>query len=212
MMLAPLCLGLSLGSVGCSGDKAKKIKQAAKNLVDDPSLNGAFVDDCTSSKLLDASERIEMIFAGSQFTQHQIFYDNKDCKSEIGRITYKGEFRTDSDALPQTDGGALEVELEEAKIEIKNQKFADLANGVNLCGTNNYEVGKSVELKESMKESKNPITNAVCPVTKVPVTVYGAYTVHDGKLAISDGAVTSMADSKDNRKTNLNHDHMYKRK
>lgn len=193
---AAICLGLT----GCS-DKAK---DTVHNLKEAPALQGNFADVCSSSKLIGASERIELKFSASDYTRSQIFYSDKTCSTEIGRIDYKGQFVAGAPNKDPTKGGTLDLKVQTAQVKISNQDLANSLNAINYCGHTDYTSGKTVTLTGRQ-------TQGLCPIENVPVTLYTVYAVQNNGLYLGSKDITTMTDNVNKRSAALDYDHSYQK-
>lgn len=199
-----ICLAsaAALLAVGCSEEQAKDAGQGIENIAQDPALQGEYADDCSSSKWLDASEKKELHFNGNQVEAHTVFYLDENCQDEGARLVYLGEFEVNSDGLPNSEGGSMKVDLQEAEVRVSSQSLADLLNAANFCGIENYKAGATVSLKGNTNDT-------LCPLKDIPTTLYGAYRVEQDKLFLSSGNLADMASTKDEREKELNREHPY---
>ncbi len=178
LLIAMLAIGFTMGA--CSDDAEETIH----NLRAAPDLQGSFYDECTSAKLLDASEQIQLSFEGNNYTRSQVFFSDPECTQEMGRIEYKGEFKA-GDESEQT-GGTLDLEVSEAKIKVTSDTLAKALNAINYCGHSDFAPDKEVTLSGAQ-------TKGLCPLENVPVNLYTSYRLQDENLVLSDSDITTMA-------------------
>lgn len=179
-ILSAIALVSALFMAACSDDA----KEAIHNVRAAPDLQGTFHDECSSSKILDASEQIQLSFEGNQYTRSQVFFKDSECKEETGRIEYKGEFRAGEES--EQNGGTLDLNVEEAKIKVSSDTLAKALNAIRYCGHTDFEVDKEVTLSGAQ-------TEGLCPIENVPVNLYTTYKLQDGNLVLNDSDITTMA-------------------
>ena len=177
---------LPLALAACSDDS----KEAVHNVRAAPDLQGSFDDTCSSSKLLDTSEQIQLNFEGNQYTRAQVWFSDADCKTETGRVEYKGEFKAGEES-PET-GGTLDLRVSEATIKVSSDTLAKALNTLNYCGHSDYAVGKEVVLSGAQ-------TQGLCPIENVPTDLFTSYRLRDNNLILSDSDITTMSKDPANR-------------
>lgn len=186
---------LSVGLISCSDDS----KDTIHNLRDAPDLQGSFYDECSSSKLLDSSEQIQLKFEGNNYTRSQVFFSDADCKTETGRIEYTGEFKAGEES---DRGGTLDLSVEAAKIKISSDTLVKAFNTINYCGHNDFAVDKEVTLSGAQ-------TAGLCPIENVPTNLYTTYRINDDKLVLSDSDITVMAKDPSQRSGGVSTERIY---
>ena len=198
--LSFLFVGVLAASVtGCSKDDAQDAIDGTKNVADDPELLGTYSGECAGAGFIQAGVQDTYKFEGNSFTRIQTFYSDNTCASDskLGEIKYDGEFKVDSDSDVVTNGGAVDITLQSANLNISNQTLADLLNTIQFCGRNDYGIGAEFPLEGSATDDIG------CPVETVPSTRYGAYTVDDGKLFLNRDAIKGMSVKEDERPTEV---------
>lgn len=201
MKLLFITIAICLGLIGCSDDS----KDAVRNIRNEPDLQGTFTDLCSSSKILGASERIQLKFEGNKYTRSQIFYNEAECTNETGRIEYSGEFKAGKqEKKSPTESGTLDLNVEEAKIKVSSEGLARALNLVNYCGHRDYAEGKEVTLSGKQ-------TQGLCPIENVPVQLYTIYRLENDRVYLGDLDIPTMAGDVQSRSDTVLFDKVYVR-
>jgi len=194
---AAICIGL----IGCSDDS----KDAARNIRNEPDLQGTFTDIRSSSKILGASEKIQLKFEGNKYTRSQIFYGEFGCENETGRIEYTGEFKAGKQNQKNpSQSGTLDLNVEEAKVKVSTDGLATALNAVNYCGHRDFAKGKEITLSGKQ-------TQGLCPIENVPVQLYTIYKIEGDRLYLGDLDITTMAGDENSRSDTVLFDKIYVR-
>lgn len=198
-LLPIAALTLGLGLAACSDDS----KDTVHNVRAAPELQGTFADACSSSKLLDMSEQIQLKFDGNNYTRSQVYFSDADCKQELGRVEYAGEFLAGEEgASAERPDGTLDLKVNEAIIKISGEGLAKTFNAMNFCGRSDYTVGKDVSLTGEQ-------TDGLCPIENIPTNRYTYYRLNEGNLVLSDSDITTMSKDAAQRSVTPNTERIY---
>ncbi len=194
---------------GCSDDDngSSSPAGAAGNFVQEPDLNGRYSNDCSGSELANLSMRTTYRFnADGSFSQYQDFYESEDCSDNesLGVVELGGSYTVDSDGAPESEGGAIQFEIKQAKITVQSALLADAMNAISFCGQDSYEEGSETEITETSD-------NALCPVKSVPDTLYGVYREDDGSFYLNEGGMSEMGESEEDRPNDLDQENVYRK-
>lgn len=189
--------------VGCDKDDPV---QVANNVTEQPNMNGTFRSACAGSDLAGLSVRETLKFEGNKFTREQSYFETADCTEEQngGTVTVEGDFTIDADGLPQSEAGAVQLDLKTAYITPHAAFLVTALNAINYCGYSDY----AIDVKRDVSGGTD---SATCVVLKVPQTVYGAYRLDDKKLYLNEGGVGEMSESATDRPAKLDTSKVYTR-
>src|SRR5262245_52601077 len=90
-------------AAGCGGKKESKAKRpvAYFNVIRDPRLQGTFVTECQSTKMIlpeiqnlkkVQSQKVELNFRGAQFSQRTIYFEDDSCQNAFMETLHAGGF------------------------------------------------------------------------------------------------------------------------
>jgi hypothetical protein len=199
LSIAAATMALSLGA--CSDDA----KDTVHNIKEAPNLQGAFNDACATSKIANTSETTRLIFEGNNYTRAQIFYNEPNCTTEVGRVEYKGEFRAGDDKIEgEKQGGNLDLDIQTVTVKVSSPTLAKTLNFMNYCGHTDFADGKEVSIS-------GPQTQGLCPLENVPVKLYTSYKVEGDKLYLGDTDITTMSKDETKRSSNIVYEKLYKK-
>ncbi len=203
MKMQNTLLTLASGLLAATMISACGEDSASNPVTQDPELNGRYANEnCVGVGAfgVGVSYRETLRFeAADNFTMYRDIYSNGDCGGNPSAvIEARGSFNIDSDGAPESEGGTIQVDLEESFVTAETEAGADFLNGINYCEINDYQAG---EAKQVPAEKSDNVDG--CFVPAVPNTLYGVYKRNGNTLYLNQGGVSQMGESENDRPTDL---------
>ncbi len=170
--------------------------------VQEPELNGRYTNEnCVNvgvgSVGLSYQETLRFE-TPDKFTRYQDYFLNADCSGDPeGVAQAEGTYNVDNDGAPDSEGGAMEIMVDQAFVTAQSEGLADALSAINYCGVESYQAGQKEEV------SPNNSDNLTCIVQSIPNTLYGVYSLNGDTLYLNDGGVSEMSESQEDRPSNL---------
>ncbi len=193
MSVLALVCGMVLFT-GCDDD------DVVNNIANEPDLNGRYTAACSEVPVINVGSQDTLRFeADSKFESYAELYTSDDCSDAeiVGTFRLEGEYRVDNDGAPDSEGGAIRLELNAAFVRLDSDALVTAANTANFCGYSNYEKGVEVEVSGSSDDFNCPFVKAV------PDTLYGVYREDDGTFYLNEGGLSNMSQSQEERPQGL---------
>ncbi len=163
-VLVGLCL------IGCDKDDKEKVVNIVEN---DTDLVGSWEGDCAAfDKLGLTAVRSNYGFhANGKFEKSEQYFSSADCSKESIEFRMVGTYET---ANRDDSEDKITYSVEESYVNLQSEGVVTLANALNFCGRNHWEVG---EKQEVVGEDCKEILSA-----KAGDTLHDIYGLTDGNL------------------------------
>jgi hypothetical protein len=184
------------GLNACGADSSDDVVDAAKNLKNEPKLQGKWTSECSAVGVLDTSGKATYLFEPLRYEKTLMIYKDTNCSETLAVAQYKGEFLLGDGK--DLDAGVTRINLTPKTLTLKANSEAGV-NAMNLakfCGVTDWKVNEERDVTAGATDGK-------CLTEAIGREQFDVYSLKDEKLTFGSAYVTGAPNDNAKRPTKL---------